>query len=219
MLPFLSDSDSISLVLYEKKLKQGENQSMLGDADGVDITPVLLKYQSIGLHVQLLYGFVSLQSSVGFYFQKYKRWHCPANQISNFSHTKLLSPITVFRVFPPFKQNSRVSWMKHPLHFSSPWSVRVSCSMQVTKWTQTLGSCITKQKTSQLFPLGTFLVLRCSNVPCCLTVATYELSFTNSQTLFIQGGFSIYIAVWWWQWPDRPKTLPTLLKAISLQRC
>lgn len=31
-------------------------------------------------------------------------------------------------------------------------------------------------------------------------------------------GVSIYIAVWWWRWPDRPKRLPPLLKAISLQR-
>lgn len=164
-------------------------------------------------------SWISLQSSEGFYFHKYKRRHCPANQVSSFSCTKLPTSYAALDLLLNLTQQQSKCFMGEAppsLAFSSQQAGRFSSFMRVIKWTQTLSRCETTQKISQLLPLGTFLVLCCSNVPCCVTAATYEL-FHRLLASVHSRGVSIYIAVWWWQWPDGPKRLPPLLKAISLQ--
>lgn len=197
-------------------------KSMLGNAWWRDITPVLLKCQSSGPHIQLLYGFVSLQSSGGFYFQKYKRWHCPANQIPSFSRTKLPSSYAVLDFLLHLTQNSRAS--------ASWWSIPFTCLFLLAIW-EVLQFYATDQvntNSEQLHnQMKNFTAVSSGNI---LGSVLFECPLLpncgNLWTLFHQlpvsvhsRGVSIYIAVWWWQWPDRPQRLPPLLKAISLQRC
>lgn len=89
-----------------------------------EITSVVSNCQSSGLHVHFLYGFISLQSSVWFYFQHYKRWHCPANQLSRFSCTKLSSSYSRSDLLLHLTKKSRESalWVKHLLHLPFPLS-------------------------------------------------------------------------------------------------
>lgn len=165
---------------------------MLWDAWWHEITPALLNSQSSVLHVHFLYGFVLLQSWVDFICKITKVGTAQQIKLSRFSCIKLPSSYSVsdFLLHLTHKSKESTSWAQHLLHLPLPLSY-TGGSPALFKWSSEhkLSSCITKWKISQLFPLGTFSFLCCSDVLCCLTVATYELSFIISLSLLIQEGF------------------------------
>lgn len=142
--------------------------------------------------------------------------------LPSFSHKKLLSSYAVLDFLLHLTQNSRAS--------ASWWSIPFTCLFLSAIWEvlQVFSSDQVNTNSEQLrSQMNNFTAVSSGNILGSVLFKCPLLSNCgNLWTLFHQlpasvhsRGVSIYIAVWWWQWPDRPKRLPPLRKAISLQRC
>lgn len=101
---------------------------------------------------------------------------------------------------------------------SSELHRRFSSFIQVIKWTQT-EQLHNQMKNFTAVSSGNILISVLFRCPLLSNCGNLWTLFHHLPVSAHSRRVSIYIAVWWWQWPDRPKRLSPLPKPVSLQRC